>query len=98
MLKPRLATIDTSIARPLLKTAAPHYQTSEHREWSRRVIARAGGACQHCGRKGVRLFADHIRELKDGGAPFDLGNGAAICGSCHTTKTARVKRQRESGI
>ena len=102
MLKPRLATIDTSIARPLPppeKVAAPYYTTPEHREWSRQVINRAGGMCQGngCGRTNVRLFADHIIELKDGGAPLDLRNGQALCGSCHGIKTARARRERTKG-
>ena len=40
------------------------------------------------------MFADHIVELKDGGAPYDLNNGQCLCGSCHTRKTVaeRVRR------
>ena len=99
MLKPRLATIDTSIARPLPppeKERAHHYGTPEHREWSRQVINRAGGMCQGrgCGRTNTRLYADHIIELKDGGAPLDLRNGQALCGSCHVRKTAKARRAR----
>lgn len=92
----RVPMVDTSIARPIAKEALPHYQTNDHREWSRIVIARARGMCQRpgCGRVGVRLFADHIIELKDGGKPFDLSNGQALCGSCHTTKTARARAER----
>lgn len=95
-LAPHIATLDTSCARPLPKITEAHYHTPEHREWSRKVIERADGRCQGrgCGRTGVRLFADHIIELKDGGAPLDLNNGQALCGSCHTTKTAEKRRER----
>lgn len=96
MLKPRVATLDTSIAKQPPKVAAPIYGTPEYAEWRRVVIARAHGHCQSrgCIRSGVRLFADHIVELKDGGAPFDPRNGQALCGSCHTTKTARARAER----
>lgn len=96
MLKPRVATIDTSIARLPPKEVAEHYTTPEHRAWSRKIIERARGMCQRCGRNGTRLFADHIIELKDGGASLDLANGQALCGSCHTRKTVaeRVRRHR----
>lgn len=78
------------------KEADPHYRTPEHRAWAAAVIRRAGGMCQGpgCGRTGVRLFADHIQELRDNGAPLDLGNGQALCGACHGAKTARERARR----
>lgn len=98
MMKPRVSALDTSIAAPPPKQAAPIYSTPEYAAWRRAVIARAAGRCQRpgCGREGVRLFADHVVELQDGGDPFDVTNGQALCGSCHTAKTAaeRAKRQR----
>ena len=101
MLAPMVATLDTSIARLPPKTSEPIYQTAEYATWRAAVISRAGGRCQdqRCAfphRRGNRLFADHVIELKDGGAPFDVNNGLARCGSCHTRKTAeeRAKRMR----
>lgn len=102
MQKPLVRTADTSIARPAPKTAAPIYQTAEYERWRAAVIARAGGRCQdpkcqHPDRHGIRLFADHIIELKDDRSKaFDVTNGLARCGSCHTRKTAieRARRQR----
>lgn len=97
MLKPRLTAIDARTVRPPPKEREEHYGTARHRDWSRQVIERSGGVCQaiECGRMGVRLFADHIVELKDGGAPFDVRNGQALCGSCHGKKTSRAKMERE---
>ncbi len=101
-LRPRidLATLQTAATPP--KVAAPIYQTPEYRQWRCNVIGRAGGRCQdpRCAqpdRTGIRLFADHVIELKDGGAPFDPDNGLARCGSCHTRKTIaeRVRRTAE---
>jgi len=87
------------VAKPAPKVVDPHYHTPEHQRWSRAVIARAGGRCQGkgCGRSGVRLFADHIVELRDGGAPFDLANGQALCGACHARKTAAMRAERLRG-
>lgn len=79
----------------LPKVTDPHYLTREHRMWADAVKRRAGFACEQCGRNGVRLFADHIEERADGGAPFDLANGQALCGACHTRKTAARREARK---
>ncbi len=94
-LRPRLAARDTRTVMPAPKAAAAHYQTAEHAAWRASVIARAGGACQHCGRSGVRLFADHVIELRDGGALLDPANGQALCGACHSRKTAAARAARQ---
>ena len=81
--------------KPPPKQAESHYRTPEHRAWSAKVIQAAGGMCQDCGRSGVRLFADHVHELRDGGDPF--GQGRAICGACHTRVTAARRAARHGG-
>lgn len=96
MLRPMVPTLDTAIAAPPPKTAAPIYGTPEHKAWRKAVIARAGGKCQGPGpHKGWMLYADHVVEIKDGGDPLDVANGQALCAACHTRKTAseRAKRQ-----
>jgi 5-methylcytosine-specific restriction enzyme A len=98
-LRPALAIHDARIAAPEPKRADPHYHTAEHQAWRRTVIARAGGRCQDPScrtphRTGIRLFADHVTELRDGGAPTDPGNGRALCGACHTRKTAAERARR----
>lgn len=100
---PRLPTLGPSLARADLRLAAPpahssdpHYHTQAHRQWSAEVIARAGGACQKCHRTASRLFADHVHEMKDGGARLDLANGEALCGSCHTKKTFAARHARSA--
>jgi 5-methylcytosine-specific restriction protein A len=96
---PRIATRDTRRVRPPPKTAATIYSTQEYLQWRAEVIRRSGGHCQnptcHDPLRKTRLFADHIHELRDGGAPFDVANGRALCGSCHQAKTlaARAKRR-----
>ena len=91
-----LRPANLSIARLPPKTADDWYQTPEHRAWSKAVVTRAGFRCQGegCGRSGVRLFADHIIEVKDGGPRLDLSNGQALCGSCHSIKTAKARAER----
>jgi 5-methylcytosine-specific restriction protein A len=92
----RMGTIEQRRALPPPKTVDTHYHTPEHRQWRAAVIRRADGHCQgpNCGRSGVRLFADHVIELRDGGAPFDVSNGQALCGACHTRKTVAVRANR----
>ncbi len=99
MIGARLATLDTRKVKTPPKTVEPFYTTPEYKAWQAEVIARANGRCQdpHCknpNRIGIRLFADHVDEVKDGGAPYDPANGLARCGSCHTRKTAEARARR----
>jgi hypothetical protein len=105
-LRPSIAVVDLRTARAPDKRADPHYLTPEHRAWRAAVITRAGGRCEavdeagrRCWRseaKGHRMFADHIVELADGGAPLDLANGRCLCGSHHNSKTNRERTARHS--
>ena len=92
---PMLRSANLSAARVPPKTADPWYLTPEHRAWAKAVVDRAG-RCEDCGRTGTRLFADHVVEIKDGGAKLDAANGRARCGACHSAKTARVRAARHS--
>lgn len=95
-LRPKIATVDLRTARPAPKQADPHYASAEHLAWRRAVLERAGWQCEWpgCGRSNCRLFADHIVELRDGGAALDVANGQALCGAHHTLKTAESRRRR----
>lgn len=85
-------------ARP--KVADAHYQTPEHKAWAREVIARAGGRCQWPGcTKAIpndRVVADHITEIKDGGATLDPANGQCLCVQHNTLKAALARRSRSN--
>src|SRR5262245_58953732 len=80
------------------------YGSSDYLQWRKLVIARAHGQCEAVLPNGwrclngvagrYRLFADHIVELKDGGAPFDVNNGMCLCASHHQTKTMDERRRR----
>ena len=97
MLGPRVATLDTSIAAPPPKQAEPFYTSSAWLELMASIKAERGERCQDCGRERCRIFGDHIKELKDGGAKLDRANVRLRCGSCHTLKTNRAKAERMRG-
>jgi 5-methylcytosine-specific restriction protein A len=75
---------------------AAHYQTEEHRKWRLAVLKRDGFACVKCGAtgRGVRLIADHIVEIEDGGALLDPANGQTLCLACSNRKTAASRGAR----
>lgn len=91
-------------AQPPPKRVDQVYKAQEHLVWRRLVLERAKGACEwvgedgrRCGRREARMFADHIKELTDGGDRFLLSNGQCLCGSHHTLKTNR-ERARRNGL
>src|SRR5260370_1112521 len=53
--------------------------------------------CKQPQRRGIRVFGDHIKELKDGGAPLDKRNVLCRCGSCHSRKTLASRLVRHQG-
>ncbi|WP_232629142.1 HNH endonuclease signature motif containing protein [Methylobacterium sp. Leaf118] len=99
-LAPRLCALDTRTSRPPPKQADPELLTAEHKAWRLEVLKRAHWRCQwpgcgaQGGRGGVRLYADHIVERRDGGAALDPANGQALCSRHHSLKTARARAER----
>src|SRR5262245_52502083 len=101
-----LRTVKPPPSRPSLaqqfKKRDALYGSREFRAWRETVIARAGGRCEavthgyRCtkAQPAHRMFADHIREVRDGGAPFDISNGQCLCGPHHLIKTAQARRGR----
>ena len=63
--------------------------TAQHKAWRRAVLDRDHWRCQlrgpRCTRKATE--ADHIINVANGGAEFDLNNGQAVCKTCHGEKT-----------
>lgn len=88
---PRIAAIDTAGG-----AFRAHYRTSDHVAWAKAVKARDNYHCVRCGAggDGVRLYADHVVELADGGAKLDVANGQTLCAPCHAAKTQRAKAAR----
>lgn len=83
----------------LPKVAESIYVSPEWRALMGRIFAKRGRFCQDCGAggKGVRLYGDHVIELKDGGEPFDEENVRIRCAPCHGRKTAGARKARALG-
>lgn len=100
--QPRLTATDTRKLRPPPKTVDPHYNTPGHKAWRAEVMRKAGNRCQwtvagdRCRYAAPRhrMFADHIRELRDGGAPFEPANGMCLCSTHHVLKTMATRARR----
>lgn len=92
----RLATRGERLAaRP--KVTLPFYKTPEWKRLVAQLVKLRGRRCEDCGREGCRVYADHVQELRDGGAALDPGNIRLRCASCHGIKTER-ERKRRAGL
>lgn len=100
-----LPRYDLHVAKPLqvAKYTSPFYSTPEFRRWRAVVVQRARRRCEWvkddgsvCGVSDVKMYADHVVEVKDGGAEFDPSNGQCLCARHHTIKTNQVRRAREA--
>ena len=99
---PRIAAMAHSRVKPAPKRADPLYSTPEYLAWREQVIVRAGRRCeaidngQRCTKAEPynRMFADHIVEVRDDGARFDIANGQCLCGAHHTLKTVAERAKR----
>lgn len=82
------------------KEADSDYLTAEHRAWAAGVIGRAAGRCQWPGCTKAapehRMVADHIHEMKDGGAKLDPSNGQCLCVAHNTLKGVRARASRHA--
>lgn len=85
------------------KIADAELLTSDHRAWRKAVCDRAGWRCEEivngmrCTKSaanGDRMVADHIKERADGGALYDLANGACKCVAHNTAKGIAARRDR----
>ncbi|MBY0422211.1 MAG: HNH endonuclease [Parvularculaceae bacterium] len=83
-LRPRLAPT---------KRADDLYASAEWRRLAAKLKAERGGACARCG-SSDRVVADHVREVKDGGAALDAANLQLLCHACHQSKTAAARTTR----
>lgn len=91
---------------PKPKQVDPFYQSAPYLAWREAVISRAGRQCEDVDeRTGLRctkaeprhrMFADHIKERRDGGDPLDLANGRCRCGAHHSRKTAAERAARSA--
>lgn len=82
------------------KKAEPFYLSREWRDLVARLILERGRKCERCGAfrndegEPIRVFGDHVVELKDGGALLDGNNVMLVCGKCHGAKTVQARMKR----
>ena len=99
-LGPLVRVLDTRSVASAVKRTDPFYSTPEWRDLQSQIIAERGRVCEdpscdgRTHKPGMRVFADHIVELKDGGAPLDRRNIMLRCGASHTRKTIAVRGER----
>lgn len=95
-----LKTLDTRTARTEPKRADAFYLSQQWRTLVASIIAERGRRCEQCGKSAgqdggpLRLVADHVIEIKDGGAPLDPGNIRLLDYQCHAVKTQRARAER----
>ena len=97
-----VATVNTATVPLPPKVRAPAYATPEYRAWRTMVVARAEGRCEavdhghRCSRAAPhdRMYADHIKEIKDEGQVFDLNNGQCLCSHHHLIKSNQARKRR----
>lgn len=100
MLAPKVQNISTSAIKAVPKIKNSFYDSPAFRAWRTQVVARAGARCeavdngQRCTKAWPqhRMYADHVHELRDGGAALDPANGQCLCASHHEIKTHNVRR------
>lgn len=99
MIRSRIAPAPVRV-RPPAKVVDPFYTSPEWRGLAARAKRAAGYRCAECGTEadGRALIADHVAEIRDGGARLDSRNIRVLCASCHQTKTAAARRARDASV
>ena len=105
-LAPKVRITSTSTS-PLPPKQKDHvYTTPQYQLWRIMVVDRAGGRCEYTDHHGLRcikarpehrMYADHVKELKDDGSLLDINNGQCLCASHHELKTMAARLQRYQG-
>lgn len=101
-LRPRVTRLETRTALPPPKQADTELLTRDHRAFRSIVLKRSGWRCEvvtngvRCENRhpAHRMYADHIKERKDGGDLFDPLNGQCKCASHHTLKSNEERTKR----
>lgn len=94
----RLLLVELRRVPPPQKTTDRFYSTPDWKNLMVKLIRERGRQCQVCKRTGCRVFGDHIDEISDGGALLDPANIILRCGSCHTSKTMKARKERSEAI
>lgn len=82
------------------KQAAAFYLSPEWKALMASIIRTRGRRCEDTKhdpklqRQGVRVYGDHVIEIRDGGALLDPKNILLRCATCHGRKTAEARAAR----
>jgi 5-methylcytosine-specific restriction protein A len=99
---PRVGYLANRVAPPP-RWRDPFYNSADFKRWRAVIVVRAGYRCEHVDRSGHRctreapehrLFAHHIKEIKDQGDPLDVRNGRCLCYQHHEQASAAARMQR----
>lgn len=77
--------------------ASKHTLTINRALWERvrlQALRRDHNTCVMCGKPGNEV--DHIREVADNGALYDLNNLQVLCSACHLKKSIRSQQARRA--
>ena len=97
---PRVVARDNRKVKPLPKTGDPFYSSAPWLALMKTIIAERGRRCEDCGDRageggiGLKIYGDHVQELRDGGAPLDPRNIRLRCARCHGRKSAQARAAR----
>ena len=94
------------------RSYAHHYHQGKHIYTSARWIALRDAhrlshpCCELCERRGIYRpvdVVDHVKEISQGGEPFDPENLMSLCSECHHIKTGKEakkvsKRRKNNGF
>jgi 5-methylcytosine-specific restriction protein A len=97
-IRPRISAAKPRL-KPMPKRADQFYLSIPWRSLVSEIKQERGNYCETCGTggKGARIIGDHIKELKDGGAPLDPKNIKLLCAKHHGIKTAQARARRARG-
>jgi 5-methylcytosine-specific restriction protein A len=98
-LRPRLSLANTYAVALPPKEAEPFYSSPEWRALLTSIIGKRGRRCEDPTCKTPhgpwgRIYGDHIKERRDGGADLDEANVLLRCATCHGRKTAAARGAR----
>jgi hypothetical protein len=88
-----LEMVKVDLSKPGHRVGSSVYLTERWKQLSRK-LRKERKHCEICGAYGKRTVVDHIRELRDGGDPYDLANLRVVCWPCHGRVTRQARERR----